>query len=141
MSETVELRSRNLQNLAKALKVKPPKLSIGIFDAKEAVIGAAHEFGTSTLPMRSFLRIPLMEGMKKKLEASNIFQKDDVNEVIRLGTLDPWTEKVAEQAKAVIDNAFDTGGDGKWPPAKHATGHPLLIDTGRLRGSIEVKVT
>ncbi len=134
-----ELKIDKLRNVMKMLSKKPPQARIGIFnDAKQAAIGAAHEFGTSTLPVRSFLRVPLTEELYKRVTSEAKFSKDDLANVVKTKSMRPWTEAVAKVAKDLVDDAFATGGFGKWAPTKQATGHAILVETGALRDSVSV---
>lgn len=142
---TIELSG--LDKLMKALKERPPMVKIGVLGGGEnAVVGAVHEFGSPArgIPQRSFLRIPLSENLNKELERSNLLDKETLDEVIKQGSMIPWLEKVAVAAEAVVDDAFETSGEGKWAPWKnpnyHNEGGLLLVDTGSLRDSITSEV-
>lgn len=156
MSDTVELKTPGLDKLLKALKTKPPQTRVGILGDKtvrgkdsgpnagrtNAEVGAAHEFGTTTLPQRSFLRIPISENLQKEMEKSGALDKDALNEVIKSGTLVPWMKKVAVIAEGIVADAFDTGGFGKWQPSDmtRKKNHQTLIETQQLRNSITSEV-
>jgi hypothetical protein len=79
MSDTLNVKG--LDQLLKALKSKPPLARVGILGDKSvrategtfqtnAEIGAAHEFGTTTIPARSFLRVPISQNLQKEMEQS-----------------------------------------------------------------------
>lgn len=155
--ETVTLNVKGLDQLVKALKARPPTCRVGILGAKSsrvpkegekkipsnAEVGAAHEFGTSTIPQRSFLRVPITENLQKEMESAQLLDKDVFNEVVKSGSVAPWLRKVAISAEACVSDAFDTGGGGKWPPWKQGysnTSGQLLVDTTQLRGSITSEV-
>lgn len=148
----VELKMTGLEKLAKALKVKPPVARIGILGsnssrtgggASNATIGAYHEFGTSNLPQRSFLRIPISDNLEKEMESSGALDKDTLKAVIAGGTLLPWVKKIAILAEGIVAGAFDTGGYGKWRPSNMAykANHQTLVETQQLRNSITSEVT
>lgn len=107
-----------------------------------ATIGAAHEFGTSTLPQRSFLRVPIAEKLPGALEGSNAFDKDTLNRVMQEGSFKSWVEKVAILAVSIVQQAFDTGGFGKWKPSQMEAKKvkQTLVETGQLRDSISYEV-
>lgn len=150
----VRLENRNLRQVMKALKTMPVA-KIGILadsgknprkgeDApNNATVGAAHEYGTSRLPVRSFLRQPLSENLERFLEASDAFSKQALAEVVRLGTMRPWMEKMAIVAEEVVAGAFDTGGYGQWQPSDmtNKTNYQTLVETTQLRDSITSEVT
>lgn len=138
---------RKLDQLLKGLK-STPKLRVGILgDAKNATIGAVHEFGAPArgIPQRSFLRVPIADHLEEELEKSGLLDKEDLDEVIKSGNMAPWVKKIGAAALAVIDDAFESSGDGKWPkwkkPGYKNQGGMLLVDTGQLRQSITMEVT
>lgn len=155
-----------LEKLIQALHVRPPTCHVGILgdsprEAEEkegwvssevssgdtptnAEVGAAHEFGTSTIPMRSFLRVPISGNLQKEMEKSGLFNNDKLSEVLKTGSLKAWLEEVAIAAEACVQDAFDTGGDGKWPAWKDPNytnnAGQLLVDTKQLRESVTSEV-
>jgi phage gpG-like protein len=143
-----------LAQLIKALKVKPPECRVGILGDKvsrktsdgptNSEIGAAHEFGTSRLPQRSFLRVPIGEGLQKEMDNSEMLSEDTMKAVIKSGSVTPWLKQVAACAEACVADAFATAGGGKWPAYKddsyeNNTGQ-MLVDTHQLRDSITSEV-
>ena len=153
--ETVTLKVKGLDQLLKALKAKPPVARVGILGDKglrtneksfqtNAEIGAAHEFGTSTLPVRSFLRVPISENLQKQMQQSGALDKSTLSEVVKQGSVLPWVKKIAILAEGIVIDAFASGGFGKWPAWKdpnytNNTGQ-LLVDTKQLRDSITSEV-
>jgi hypothetical protein len=128
---------------ARSMQVQNNQGKLVTETSSNATIGAAHEFGTSTLPQRSFLRQPLTEHLAKELEKSGAFTEETLKKVIASGSARPWTEKVAVAAEAVVGEAFATNGFGKWAP--HAAGYEnnsgnILVDTTQLRDSITSEV-
>ena len=154
--ETVTLNVKGLDQLLKALKTSPPTARIGILggtprkanssshNPTNAEVGAAHEFGTASIPMRSFLRVPISEKLQKRMEDSGALDKEVLTSVVKNGTLLPWLKKVAVLAEGIVVDAFDTGGFGKWPgwktPGYQNNSGQLLVDTTQLRDSITSEV-
>lgn len=146
-SESDNFDLRQLDKLIKGLK-STPKLRVGILgDSKNATIGAVHEFGAPAkgIPQRSFLRIPISEHLEKELEQSGLLNKERLAEVIKTGSMKAWVEQVGVCAVAVVDDAFESSGDGKWPKWKQKgymnQGGMLLVDSGQLRQSVHYEVT
>ncbi len=150
------LETKGLDQLLKALKAKPPEARVGILGQKavrtdskagpnNAEVGAAHEFGTATLPQRSFLRVPIAEHLEKRMESSGALDKETLQEVIRNGTILPWMKKIAVLAEGIVKEAFDTTGFGKWPPSnmRYKAVKQTLVETQQLRNAItsDVKET
>lgn len=136
-----------LEHLITALKAKPPTLKIGVLGGgRNATIGTVHEFGSPArnIHMRSFLRIPLSENLNKEIEKAGLLNQETLNQVIKTGSMTPWIQQVAVSAEAVVDDAFETSGGGKWPKWKNPNykneGGMLLVDTGSLRDSITSEV-
>lgn len=150
-SDAVTVNVRGLDQILKALKRNPPQVRIGILGGgprsngktTNAEVGAAHEFGTSRLPQRSFLRIPISDHLEKRMESSGALDPKALKEVIEGGSLIPWITKIAIIAENIVLDAFDTGGFGKWSPWKGSyiskTGN-MLVNTAQLRNSITYEV-
>lgn len=144
--------TKNLDKLVRALKKgKLAGVKIGIFgknsvrsDSKKtnATIGAYHEFGTRYLPQRSFLKMPITDHLSKELEQSGAFDEAALTAVVKSGSMKPWLDKVAICAEAVVQDAFDTGGFGKWKPSdmRFKENHQTLVETTQLRNSITTEV-
>ena len=142
-----------LKQVLKAFKGENHVIHIGILGANtsrrdsvsnNATVGACHEYGTETLPIRSFLRMPLNDHLQEYLDRAGAFKNDTITEIIKTGTLIPWMEKIAVTAENVVQEAFHTGGFGKWekwkdPDYKNHTGQ-ILVDTTQLRDSITSRV-
>lgn len=147
------MKLKGLEQIIKALKVNVPTAKVGVMGSKNvrndgttnAQVGAAHEFGTATIPQRSFLRVPIADHLEKKLENSGAFDKETLALVVKQGDARPWMKKVAITAEAIVQEAFETGGFGKWPPWKdpnyHNDDNRLLVDTRQLRESISSEVS
>lgn len=145
------LKMQGLENILKALKAKPPIARVGVLgnsNAREgkvnsnAQVGAAHEFGTTSLPMRSFLRVPITEQMQNALDESGAFTKKSLKEVIETKSMLPWVQKIAVLAEGIVLEAFDTGGFGKWRPSdmSHKKVKQTLVESQQLRNSITSEV-
>lgn len=153
MDNVADLKIAGLDKLIKALNKKPPTVRVGILGDKNAreskkgsksnaAIGAAHEFGTSVLPIRSFLRVPISEHLDTKMKSSGALNKDVLAEVISSGTLIPWLTKIGILAESIVLEAFNSGGFGKWPQSnmKRKKNHQTLVETQQLRNSITSEV-
>lgn len=114
-----------------------------------AGIGAVHEFGTdragrgrdTVIPERSFIRMPLETGqdeIEKTIEPK-------IQKHIEDGDIEGLFKLIGIAGEARIQEAFETGGFGKWEDIKEATkkakkSDAILIDDGTLRKSISSKV-
>lgn len=148
------VNTKGLEQLLKALKgSKQPVGRVGILGSSghrsdsnsgpsNAEIGAWHEFGTSKLPVRSFLRLPISSLLGKRMQASGALDKEVLAEVIRQGSVLPWLKKITILAEGIVLDAFDTGGFGTWKPSdmRYKTNHQTLIETRQLRDSITSEV-
>lgn len=156
--EIFTLKIRGLDQLVKALKAKPPVARVGILGDKtnrapaegetntptNAEVGASHEFGTSTLPKRSFLVTPISDQLDKEMLKSGALDKEVLSDVITQASLLPWVKKIAALAEGIVVDAFDTGGFGKWNGWKNPNytnnAGQILVDTKQLRDSITSEV-
>lgn len=160
---TVQLNTKALDDLIRVFKGEMPVARVGIlgqgnartmqvqnasgkFDtvtSSNAEIGAAHEYGTSKMPQRSFLRMPLMEKLNGEIEKSGGYKDETIKEVIRNRSIKPYMQKIAALAEAIVLDAFNTNGFGKWAPHKpgytNNTGQ-ILVDTQQLHNSISSEV-
>lgn len=144
-----EFSHKKLDDFIKSLK-NVPVARVGILgdknsrrdDNSNASIGIKHEFGQDGMPIRSFLRIPLIDNMQKYLEGTKAFEKSTLNEVLASKTLLPWVKKLGILAEAIIADAFATGGFGKWKPSnmRFKKNHQTLVETQQLRNSITSEV-
>lgn len=114
-----------------------------------AGIGAVHEFGTdragrgnkTVIPERSFIRMPLETGQKtieKALEPK-------IEKLLEEGNIEGIFKLIGIAGEARIQEAFETGGFGKWQDLADSTkerkgSDAKLIDDGSLRQSISSKV-
>lgn len=132
-----ELKGKGTKSLV--ANAKNAKLKSGDFEnLTNAAIGAAHEFGTSKLPQRSFLRVPIADKLPKEMVDAGLLDKNVVKEVIKTKSVVPWLKKVMILCEGIVADAFDTGGFGKWKPSnmKNKTNKQTLVETQQLRNSI-----
>lgn len=155
MTGAYTIEKKKLDALIKALKVKPPVARVGILSAPPrksgdkisavttATIGAWHEFGTSELPKRSFLRMPIAEHLDERMLVAGAFNVETLKTVIQEKRLDEWVKKLGILAEAIVQEAFDTGGFGKWKPSDMSRKkvHQTLVETSQLRRAITSEVT
>lgn len=151
-NDETTLNVTGLDKLLKALKQKPPVARVGILGDKDvrstgdspsnATIGASHEFGTSKLPQRSFLRVPLSDKLTNEIGVSGALNEGVLKEVMAERSVIPWLRKIAILAEGIVSEAFDTGGFGKWKPSnmKYKKNHETLVETQQLRNSITSEV-
>lgn len=145
--------TKKLDALIKGLKGELPMVKVGILGAKNArtsekggpsnaSIGAKHEFGLDGMPVRSFLRQPLIDFMQKYLEESKAFDVEALKKILQEGTIVPWLKKIGIVAERVIADGFDSGGFGKWLPSnmEFKKNHQTLVETGQLRNAITSEV-
>ena len=109
-----------------------------------AEIGVVHEFGSphGRIPERSFLRMPIMSRLDDELKSQTesawreLFQAEGPLGVLR---------GIGQAAVNVIQEAFATGGFGRWAKLARATirrkgSDTILKDTGQLARSITFSV-
>jgi hypothetical protein len=100
-----------------------------------AVIGAYNEFGTSTIPERSFLRVPLRAN---QAEFATVFRNQ--LPLVAQGelTLLQLMEQLGARAVSVSQGAISEGIQPANDPAtvRQKGSSTPLVDTGRLRQSI-----
>lgn len=152
-SETT-LETPGLDRLIKAMKLAPPVARVGILGSKSArkneagsgpnnaEVGAAHEFGTTKIPQRSFLRVPISDHLAKVMERTGALDQEVLADVIRSGTIIPWVQKIAKLAEGIVIEAFDNSGYGKWVPSimRYKAVKQTLVETTQLRESITSEV-
>lgn len=147
-----EYSDKGLSAILKALAEVAPKARVGILGNKNqrnngqansnATIGLKHEFGKDDLPIRSFLRVPIIENLKIYLERAGAFDKEAAKEVVKQKSFAPWVAKLGIIAESIVADAFSTGGFGKWKPSNMAfkKNHQTLIESQQLRNSITSEV-
>ena len=107
-----------------------------------ASIGAKHEFGDDKLPVRSFLRMPLVEKLQKALSDAGALDKETLDALLKKKDKTLWLKKIGIVAEGVIGEAFDTGGFGRWQTSnmKNKKVHQTLVESQQLRDSITSEV-
>lgn len=142
----VEMNDKGLRDLLKALSgADKIKVRVGILGKNQrqgkgsnAEIGAKHEFGSDGMPIRSFLRVPIIDNLQKYLNKSDAFNRDTLMEIVRTKTILPWLKKLAVIGETIVLDGFQTGGFGKWKPSdmRFKKNHQTLVETQQLRNSI-----
>ena len=148
---TLILNDKGIKQLLKAFKGNQPMARIGVLGDKaarakdvkgkginNAMVLAFAEYGTTKSPIRSVLRVPLSQFLMTYLERSGAFDDATLKAVIASGSLIPWLKKVGITAEVVVQDAFNTGGFGAWPPSDmtNKKNHQTLVETQQLRNSI-----
>lgn len=107
-------------------------------------IALVHEFGSATnnIPPRSTLRMPIEH---KKEEIVTFLQSDKIKKLIEAGEITKVYQLLGVFGEKIVQEAFESGGFGMWPPLKEATikakgGDAILIDTGQLRRAVSSEV-
>jgi phage gpG-like protein len=151
----VDFNDKRIKDLIRTFKGKMPTVRVGILASKDSrnsqgqggltntQVGMFHEFGTSKVPRRSFLRMPLSTQLKPALDAAGIFDRKALDQVAQTKSLSPWLERIGIVAESVVLEAFHSGGYGEWVPWK--TGYMnhagmILVDSTQLRDSIGSEV-
>lgn len=145
--KTINLNLDGLKNIT-AMFRKFPKIQVGIQNSSRSgggidnpTLGAIHEFGTSKIPARSFLRGPLTQQLPKALKKAKLLSKDELRGVIREKNGVKIAQNIANIAVDVVHQAFDTDGFGQWASdtpstMAHKHGNHILVETSQLRDSI-----
>lgn len=150
MRSEVKLDLSKFKSIQKELK-KNLIVKIGILGSKDnrdkdsnASIGLAHEAGSQEegIPRRSFLLDPLEEKLPTKLNeiGKNAFKSisnDNIENVF---------EKLGVIGEEIVQEAFDTGGFGKWPALSESTIEKkgfdtILVETTQLRKAVTSEVS
>lgn len=153
--EKTEINLTGLDRLEKAFK-KIPVVNVGILGDgsrgaggkvanNNASIGAVHEFGSVNVPQRSFLRIPLIDHLDKRLKKEGVLSKKSIAEAVKNGSVQMVMAQIGVVAEGIVLEAFDTNGFGKWAPLRPSTlsskkNQQTLVETGQLRNSITHEV-
>lgn len=152
--QTQSKRWRSIAKWSKGLKLRDASgktVSIGAGHLTNAQIGAIHEFGSpgDKIPERSFLRMPILSKLGDELKTipgsdwKNVFA--DGAEESQSGGLIAVLRVVGQAAVNVVQDAFNTGGFGRWAKLSKATiarkgSSEILIETTQLRRSITFAV-
>lgn len=155
--EADKINLDGLEELQKLLRKNKTKIKVGILgkqarevlaedadnDAPDnATVGLWHEMGSETVDQRSWLRMPLIEKLYDKLSDSKALDKKTMDKVIREKSFTDFAKKIALVAEECIQEAFDTGGFGKWKPSKMRGKkvQQTLVETQQLRNSVTSEV-
>lgn len=153
-NDAFEFKDKGLKDIIRALGESSPTAKVGILGSGKAArtkgdswvsnaeIGIKHEFGDETVPMRSFLRMPISKKLQKYLDDSKFFGSDSIKLIVTEKNLLSWVKKIAVLAEAIVSDAFDTGGFGEWKPSnmKNKKNQQTLVETQQLRNSITSEV-
>ena len=120
-------------------------VKVGVLgNTRNASVLATHEFGSITkrIPRRSVLRDTLVY-KKEELEIKVI--QLTIDNLDKKNGFTIALKKIGIYAENLIQQAFKTGGFGKWQALKQSTidnkkSDKILIDTAQLRRSITSKV-
>lgn len=159
-----------LKGLVESLK-KVPHIQVGVFEAKtgrkkggmtNAAVAAIHEYGAPQhgLPARSILRVPLRDNKARIMEP----MKGKAIKLVKSSSAMQLWKEIGIACEKVVQQAFDTGGFGKWAPLRRSTllaklkgnlrkrqklidfiyqgqiGMGILIDTAQLRRAFKSRV-
>lgn len=149
--ESSTLSTKGLDKILKILKSNSV-VNVGILGngggrsnggPTNAEIGAWHEFGTSKMPRRSWLRDPLMDNLDKKLKDQNLLDPASIKKIIADKSPVSLLEKIGIIAESIIAEGFRSDGFGKWAPWSpgydNNTGN-ILVNTTQLRNSVTSEV-
>jgi len=138
---TPEQALRELERIGKTFGKKPNGVKVGLPQGSNdypdgtsvIMVGAVHEFGSSRVPERSFLRSTVIE---KKRDYKALFRKltfkiikGDMDTKTALGLIGLTVQTDVQDKIIDIDS----------PPLKYREGNPLF-DTGHLIDSITFEV-
>lgn len=148
----VEVDLERLSEIRKTLR-SPLAARVGILGAKtnraksgpmtNAAIGAIHEFGSPSrnIPRRSFLKDTFALQGKKLLGIKAELWKWFSGGKATPERLRQTYAALGHRGEVLVQEAFETGGSGRWATLKPATirrkgSSAILIDTAQLRRSI-----
>ena len=144
--------ARSKQQLMDMKQIKRKHVAVGVLasEASKRVyesgadvlqVAAANEFGTKTIPQRSFLVMP------QELKAPEIskFIRVQLGKVLEGREVKKGLGLIGVFVTNVSVDAFDSGGFGKWPALDDKTieakgSSAPLIDTGTLKNSVTYEV-
>ena len=144
--------ARSKQQLMDMKQIKRKHVAVGVLasEASKRVyesgadvlqVAAANEFGTKTIPQRSFLVMP------QQLKAPEIskFIRVQLGKVLEGREVKKGLGLIGVFVTNVSVDAFDSGGFGKWPALDDKTieakgSSAPLIDTGTLKNSVTYEV-
>ena len=119
-------------------------VEIGLLHEFGDVEGEIEKFGSyeEAVPIRSFIKMPLEHKKDFLLKSMN---KKMIKAALVMGNVKKALEILGVEAENVIQEAFESGGFGKWAPLAPSTiekkgSAAILIETGQLRRSISSQV-
>ena len=147
--------NKAINKIADYMKGSKYKTNVGVIGGEErpsddgnidnAGIGLVHEYGSAKkgIPARSWLRMPIIEGVDRIIKAVSKKKKEIEKSV---DDEDPkvLNEVLGIAAEAEIQEAFSTSGYGDWAPKKPTSKNkdkqkPLIL-SGEFRQSITSQV-
>lgn len=152
----VEIDIEHLTRIEKALGAKLAA-RVGILGSKtarsksaegksqptNAFIGLVHEKGSYSqhIPRRSFLEATFEHKGKRLLRIKGSLWQWFIKGDQSVGRLKKIYASLGQMGEVMVQEAFETGGFGAWPPDAPATikrkkSSAILIDTGQLRRAI-----
>lgn len=164
MTTIIKLDLRGLSELKKVVAgFRNARVRVGLlgnhadrFDANwnkmrknNPTIGMEHEFGVKVnpwgreTPARSFLRMPLMTRLPRKISAIGAATWKAI--IVKRSLLD-GLKNLGFAAEATIQEAFNTGGWGQWQPIslvqrmRKRGSSAILIDSAQMRKAVTSKV-
>ena len=153
----IKFDDKNLNDILRMLK-KDYRVRIGILgnkatarhDSKSGLTnvetGTFHEFGTSKMPQRSFLWMPLKEKLRDEIKD---MKKVVFKQLYVKKAPDEFFKTLMSKALDIVEEAFNTNGYGQWKSLTAATKRRkerlnlspnTLVETGKLRNSITGKI-
>lgn len=147
MADKVQVDTKELDKIIRLFGMKMPITRVGIIGnntrkgtgPSNADIGAAHEFGSTKVPKRSWLLMPLTSKLQGEVEKSKDLDESSLKEAVKEGSLVRWFKTLGILGEKIIQEAFRTGGFGKWKQwskgYSNRTGQ-ILVDTQQLRNSV-----
>lgn len=142
-TRSIERTMRNLATTHVDLGLLKEKAAVKYPDGTSLMqVGAAHEFGYGSFPLRSWLKVPLQlrlteinQAIKTQLEQVLLGRQSVSNGLGIVGIV----------GENIVKGAFTTKGYGTWPDISETTkrikgSSQVLIDSSILRNSIESKV-
>jgi hypothetical protein len=105
-----------------------------------AELALVHIFGSisKNIPPRDMLKAPIES---KASDVIAFLNSDKIKGLLAEGKIEECYSLLGIFAENIVQEAFDTGGFGKWPALKRATinakgSSAILIDTGQLRRAV-----
>lgn len=141
--------TKALEKIIAALAEKGATVRVGIPAGStrsdghtNAQVGAWHEFGTSKMPVRSFLRMPIENHLAPAVEKADVLNKKQIANIIKTKSLTGVMTHLGIVAETVVQDAFDTGGFGEWIPSDFSRkqNHETLVETAQLRRAVTSEV-